>query len=626
MKHCTCVTSDSSLAENVDLRHHGRPRTLDGDHSRTKNSQPKKGSSLKQRGYKWNAHPSSRQHFEELWHRLNPGYRRLVLFAIALSTVLWIGISSGPHAYGIIPLDAEIETADVVLDGQSLFEVADYGNTSAQERADQISSKLANAVDAGDAAIGLSRTGAELILIDATGEPIDNGQLLTVSKNDARAYNRVHSPDVSAERLAAQWQRDIQAALTQARTQRSPDVIRQSLLISIGVLVVTAIAYWWLRRTQRRILANPFQELQRILKDAESDATQIRSSLLSCLISITLFVARFAIWVLSIGYVINLFPQTRESGYRTLRIIRDSLISPVLPLGDNIYSAIDLLVLIGAFLGIFLTSTLVTNVLRSRILNIAGLSAGSREAIATLTRYTLIALGALVVLQVWGLDLSSLALLASALGVGIGFGFQNIARDFGSGLILLFERPVQVGDFVEVGAFQGTVNRIGARSTSVVTLDRVSIIVPNSYFLENQVINWSHENPLSRIAIPVGVSYNSDPEEVRTLLIEAAANHEAVVKHPNPQVFFDGFGDSALNFLLLVWIVKPERQLVIKSELYFQVFRLLNDKGIKIPFPQRDLHVRSGHLPVKLDAPTQLYQARVSQDSSSENGGVSDLP
>ncbi|MEB3212253.1 MAG: mechanosensitive ion channel domain-containing protein [Leptolyngbyaceae bacterium] len=544
--------------------------------------------------------------------------RFMLLWAIALLMVLWIGGGRGLPTYGLSPLETNPEIADVVLDGQSLFEVTPYGNTTARDRADLISSKLADAIDN---SISVSRNSTSIVLLDATGETVENGRLLTVSKSDVQYYNQTYSTDLTAAQLAAEWESEIQDALDRARNQRTPDVFRQSLLFSAAALILAAIAHWWLRRVQRRVLEHPLQALRRLLQQSESDTIQIRSTLIKCTLSISLFLLRIVFWAIAIGYVINSFPQTRVSGYRALRTVQDSLFSPVFPLGDNSYSVIDLLVLLGAFFGIFLAATLITNVLRSRILNIAGLSAGSREAIAALTRYTLIALGALVILQVWGLDLSSLTLLASALGVGIGFGFQNIARDFGSGLILLFERPVQVGDFVEVGDYKGTVDRIGARSTSVKTLDRISVIVPNSYFLENQVINWSHENPLSRISIPVGVSYSSDPEQVRTLLLKAADKHSSVVNHPKPQVFFDGFGDSALNFRLLVWIVNPDRQLIIKSDLYFQVFAVFKENNITIPFPQRDLHVRSGHLPISLDASTQSNESHLLNDLGAENGG-----
>ncbi len=498
---------------------------------------------------------------------------------------------------GVAQAEQDIETAAVVLDGQPLFEVTAFGGDTAQERADGISAKLTNAIDT---AATVAHTGATLSLVDAAEDDVENEELLTVGKNDVRAFNRTEEPDLLAEQIAARWTTTIETALEQARAERSPDFFRQALLQSLVAVMVAAIAYWWLRRIQRRVMAHPLQALQRLLKQPESDNDQIRASLMRISASVALILARVAIWCAAILYVINLFPQTRDRSYEIFRAVRDSLFSPLFPLGDNTYSVTDLFILMGAFFGVFVGATVVTNVLRSRILNMAVISTGSQEAIATLTRYTLIIIGSVVVLQVWGLDLSSLTLIASALGVGIGFGFQNIAKDFGSGLILLFERPVQVGDFVEVGEFRGTVDRIGARSTNVKTLDQISIIVPNSYFLENQVINWSHENPLSRIAIPVGVSYDADPEHVRDVLIQAAEDHSGVVRHPKPQVFFQGFGDSSLDFLLLVWIVEPNRQPSIKSDLYFKVFALFKQESIEIPFPQRDLHLRSGNLPVDL--------------------------
>jgi small-conductance mechanosensitive channel len=160
----------------------------------------------------------------------------------------------------------------------------------------------------------------------------------------------------------------------------------------------------------------------------------------------------------------------------------------------------------------------------------------------------------------------------------------------------LFERPIQVGDFIEVGDLHGTVERIGARSTEIRTLDRVSIIVPNSRFLDSEVINWSHDNPLSRLHLPVGVAYGSDPHQIRSLLLETAAGHPKVLSSPPPQVFFKGFGDSALDFELLVWTAEPNKQFLLKSDLYFRLYEAFSQHQIEIPFPQQDLHLRSGRL------------------------------
>jgi small-conductance mechanosensitive channel len=202
------------------------------------------------------------------------------------------------------------------------------------------------------------------------------------------------------------------------------------------------------------------------------------------------------------------------------------------------------------------------------------------------------------------------------LSIGLGIGLQNIAKNFGSGLILVFERPIQVGDFIEVGDLHGTVERIGARITEIRTLDRVSIIVPNSRFLDSEVINWSHGNPISRLHLPLGVAYGSDPQHVRTVLIEAARSHPKVLASPDPSLLFKGFGDSSLDFELLVWTAEPDKQFLLKSDLYFLIYEVLNQNQIEIPFPQRDLHLRSG----KMEVSTQLESALIGLADKLSNG------
>jgi small-conductance mechanosensitive channel len=157
-----------------------------------------------------------------------------------------------------------------------------------------------------------------------------------------------------------------------------------------------------------------------------------------------------------------------------------------------------------------------------------------------------------------------------------------------------------VGDFVEVGDLQGTVRRVSLRSTEVVTLDRISIIVPNSEFLESRVVNWSHGSPVSRLQIPVGVAYGSDCTAVRKALIDACDDYQGILAKPTPRVFFSGFGDSSLNFTLLVWINQPMRQYDIRSDLNFRIEALLRLRGITIPFPQRDLHFKNDSLQLSL--------------------------
>ena len=235
-----------------------------------------------------------------------------------------------------------------------------------------------------------------------------------------------------------------------------------------------------------------------------------------------------------------------------------------------------------------------------KVLAKSNLDLGTRTAIGTITRYTIILIGLMVILQSVGIDLSTLTVLAGALGVGIGFGLQTVTNNFVSGIIILFERPIKVGDRIEVGNISGDVVRISMRATTVLTNDNISVIVPNSEFISSQVINWSHNDRNIRFNIPVGVSYKEDPEKVKELLLSVANDNDAVLKEPLPDVIFDEFGNSSINFLLRVWTAKLiQTPQVLKSQLYFEIFKRFREVGIEIPFPQRDLHIKNEDLKIK---------------------------
>ena len=198
----------------------------------------------------------------------------------------------------------------------------------------------------------------------------------------------------------------------------------------------------------------------------------------------------------------------------------------------------------------------------------------------------------MVGLETIGVDLRSLTVIAGALSVGIGFGLQNIISNFVSGLIILAERPIQVGDRVEIAGAVGQVVRIGARATHVLTNDNIMIICPNTEFVTNRVTNWTHIDPRVRFRIPVGVSYHSDPELVRRLLLEVAAGNPHVLNDPLPTVVFQQFGDSALNFELRIWSADmAARPGTLESEINFAIWNKFKQQGIEFPFPQRDLHL-----------------------------------
>ena len=238
-------------------------------------------------------------------------------------------------------------------------------------------------------------------------------------------------------------------------------------------------------------------------------------------------------------------------------------------------------------------SRLLQRMLRRGVFERIRLNEGSQSAICRLLHIIIMCIGVFIAIEYTGINLTTLAAVSAVLLVGIGLGLQNITHNFISGLILLFERPVQEGDFVEVGGVQGSVQAVNAYSTKVETLDKVTIIVPNSHFLSENVINWSYQDSKVRIHVSVGVSYGSDVELVAEALREVGRAHPEVLSDPEPQIQFLSFGDSSLNFDLLVWIVDPTRQYFVVSDLNFAIVQAFRERDITIPFPQRDLHVRS---------------------------------
>ncbi|ELS01921.1 small-conductance mechanosensitive channel [Xenococcus sp. PCC 7305] len=222
-----------------------------------------------------------------------------------------------------------------------------------------------------------------------------------------------------------------------------------------------------------------------------------------------------------------------------------------------------------------------------------GFDRGSREAISSVTGYILAIFGFLIVLQKVGFDLSSLTVIAGAIGIGVGFAFKNLVSNFISGITLLFEQPIKVGDLVEVGDILGTVEKISIRSTVIRNLTGVFIIVPNFRFIENEIVNWSYQDSRSGINIPITIAYGSDTVLVTEALLAAARKEPQVLSYPSPKVLFTGFGDNALEFKLLVWINNPREQFLIISSLNFLIEAELRYRSIQIPFPQRDLHIQN---------------------------------
>jgi len=244
-----------------------------------------------------------------------------------------------------------------------------------------------------------------------------------------------------------------------------------------------------------------------------------------------------------------------------------------------------------------LVSRTLSTLLQRRIAKRAYLDPGLRYTMGRLTQYLIIAIGALLALKIaFDLNLTSIAVLFTALSVGIGFGLQYIAADIASGFILLFERPVRVGDRITIGEDEGDVQSLNLRTTVVATNDRISIIVPNSKLVSQRLINWSYGDPRARISIPVSVAYDSEIELVTRTLLAGAEGVDNVLQDPAPKVQFLKFGDWSLDFRLLVWTNRPRLHTQIRSDINYRVERLFRHAGIEIPFPQTELRLRGGAL------------------------------
>jgi len=218
---------------------------------------------------------------------------------------------------------------------------------------------------------------------------------------------------------------------------------------------------------------------------------------------------------------------------------------------------------------------------------------GVRDAVKKLIHYGVVLVGFLIALSLLGLSLQHFVVVLGAFGVGIGFGLQDIVNNFLSGLILLFERPIKVGDGVVIDAEYGTVIHIGLRSTIVKNLDEAELIVPNAQMISQKVTNWTFSNRRVRVVVPVGVAYGSDLEKVLAILTEVSEQHALVLKKPKPSPLFVQFGDSSLDFELRVWISNVDTRLEVKNELLLAIDRRFREEGVEIPFPQQDLHLRS---------------------------------
>ncbi|MFQ3583423.1 mechanosensitive ion channel family protein [Thermostichus vulcanus] len=420
--------------------------------------------------------------------------------------------------------------------------------------------------------------------------------LFTVTYADAAAERRTSLSQVGLNEVrlvANSWARRLEQAISDYREdllalQRAQDP--RVLILSILAGIATLLVGFFLWRLFNRSLGR----LQSLLETKAGEAWHTWIDIGGVLLRAA---GALLIIGISLDRGISLVPALRpfqRSFYLGLsRVIGTALGVLTQPLPNSSLSIASLLVFMALSILVFTGAHYLSVGLKERFLTRLGLDLGTQESSAAIFKYALTLLGILLVLPFSGLNLSSLTVIAGAVGLGIGFGLQNLSNNYISYLAILLERPIQIGDLVQVDDLLGTVERIGPRATVLRTLDRIFVVVPNSRFTESKVVNWSYRDPRCRIHVPVGVAYGSDTALVTEALLSAAKENSRVLSSPAPQVWLKSFGPSSLNFELLVWINRPQDQFVLISELNFLIEAEFRRRGIRIPFPQQDVYIRS---------------------------------
>ena len=333
-----------------------------------------------------------------------------------------------------------------------------------------------------------------------------------------------------------------------------------------------------------------------------NDVVRIAASLLNAWILIRLFtsvvadpfwsrVFATAAWFVAALSVLRLLNPTITLLDSVALTVGDTRISIYLLLKGGVIAAILLWIAAGA-----------SNVLQTRLRSTRRLTPSVQVLIGQLAKFTFLFVAIVIALNTIGIDLTALAIFSGAVGVGIGFGLQKIVSNLISGIILLMDRSIKPGDVIEVGGTYGRVTSLGARYASVLTRDGTEHLIPNEELIISRVVNWSHSNPNVRQKVPVGISYKSDIELAKRLILEACAETARILKHPEPNCLLRGFGDSSVDLEARYWINDPSEGIAnVASEMLFRVWHKFAEHGIEIPYPQRDLHLRSGLHPAEED-------------------------
>ncbi len=272
--------------------------------------------------------------------------------------------------------------------------------------------------------------------------------------------------------------------------------------------------------------------------------------------------------------------------------IWDLLQKPIFSVGGEGISIVSFFYFATVIIASVVASRLTIRLLKRNVYSKTEMKQGAQYTLSRLIKYIIIALGILVGLQMIGFDLSVLAVFGGLFGIGIGFGLQNIFSNFASGIILLLERPVEVGDIIEIDGLLGRVKEIRFRIAIVNTFDNESIIVPNSDLVSKRVTNWSYGGDTTvRLRIPIGVAYGTDVNKVKDILLNIGTEEDRVMSNPPPEIYFKEHGDSALEFELRVWISSPMDRIPVNNGIREKIDTRFKEEGVEIPFPQRDDHI-----------------------------------
>ncbi|MEW6324896.1 MAG: mechanosensitive ion channel domain-containing protein [Nitrospirota bacterium] len=315
--------------------------------------------------------------------------------------------------------------------------------------------------------------------------------------------------------------------------------------------------------------------------------------------SITLFLPkrhgmRFLVWLAVAVGVVTL--AARYLGYGDALSAAANF--PLVHLGPAVISVAIILKAVFLFGAIFLVAGQLTALLQSRFISRTDIDPNLSSAMLRFLKFFLFGIGVLIVLDTAGINLSALTIFGGALGIGLGFGLQTIANNLVSGVIFLLDRSIKQGDVITVGDSYGWVVKLGARYVVVRTRDGVEKLIPNANLITTEITNWSHSDRAVRLHVKVGVSYQSDPFKVRDLLLKVADTHPRVLKYPQPNVLFVNFGESSMDFELRLWINDPQEGVEnVRSAMRFEIWKTFKEHGIDIPFPQRDLHIKTGPPP-----------------------------